>query len=91
MIDENTYFDPYFPDEKFNIDFPNCECGKIQYSGLPCSHIMRWSLDHKINPMLNVSERYLQYEPSFTELNDYKIIKIFVFKCEKTNQKPENF
>lgn len=70
-VDDNCYFDPRFPDEKFEINYPDCECQKVRYSGLPCSHIMRWSLDHKLNPMLQVSKKYLEYAPSFTEITDF--------------------
>ena len=70
-IGNNTYRDKRYPDEVFHVEYPECECKKLQYSGLPCSHIMKWSLENKKNPMLLVSERYLAHKPSFTELCDY--------------------
>ena len=70
-IGDNVYRDRRYPDEFFRVDYPECECRKLKYSGLPCSHIMKWSLENKKNPMLLVSERYLAHEPSFTEFSDY--------------------
>ena len=35
-VKDNCYSDPLIPDEEFSIDYPNCECGKKNYSGLPC-------------------------------------------------------
>lgn len=88
--DENKYIDPYYPDEIFEIDIkgelPICECGKVKYSGLPCSHLMKWSLDHKINPMLQISERYLDYSPSYTEISDYNDVTGNVWKDLITNR-----
>ena len=70
-IGDNVYRDRRYPDECFVVKYPECECRKLEYSGLPCSHIMKWSLENKKNPMLLVSERYLAHEPSFTEISDY--------------------
>ena len=69
--DENSYRDPIYPDEEFTIEYPVCECGNLKYCGLPCSHLIRYCLDHKMNPMLLVSKRFLKCEPSVIELSDY--------------------
>lgn len=55
----NKYIDPNCPDEVFQVNYPVCECNKLKFSGLPCSHIMRFSIENKINPMTLVNKRYL--------------------------------
>ena len=74
-IGDDTYRDTKWTDEIFKIsnnnDYPICECNKLEYSGLPCSHIMKWSLEHNRNPMSLVSERYLEHAPSVIEVHDY--------------------
>ena len=69
-VDENTYSDTRWPDEVFKVDYPNCECGKLQYVGLPCSHLMRWLMDHNMNPMKLVSLEYQTNVP-YAQVRDY--------------------
>ena len=56
------------------------ELGKKNYSGLPCSHLIKYCLDNKINPMVHVSERYLECSVSLTEFNDYNDVPGHIFK-----------
>ena len=56
---------------QFSIDYPNCECGKKNYSGLFCSQLIKYCLENKINPIVHVSERYLECSVSLTEFIDY--------------------
>ena len=55
----NVYIDPNMPDEYYQVNYPICECQKLKYSGLPCSHIMRYSIENRINPMSLIDKRYL--------------------------------
>lgn len=58
-MDENTYSDPKYPNEIYTVDYPVCECNKLKFSKLPCSHIMRYCIENQINPMKLVDRRYL--------------------------------
>ena len=57
---DSTYTDPKHPDETYSVFYPHCECRKMEISMLPCSHLMRYSIDHEINPCKLVSTRYRQ-------------------------------
>ena len=52
------YKDPKHPGEDFQVTWPDCECGKLRYAGLPCSHIIRYGLDHDENPMMLINRRF---------------------------------
>ena len=55
----DVYYDPKFPDEKYRVLYPVCDCNKLKFQRLPCSHIMRYSLEKHINPMTLVDGRYM--------------------------------
>lgn len=77
----NKYIDPNCPDEIFQVDYPVCECNKLKFAGLPCSHIMRYSIEIQINPMTLVNKRNLlgqtkvnsQWHPCMNELFSTKL------------------
>lgn len=94
--DKNIYLDPYYPDEIYKVDYPVCECNKLKFAGFPCSHIMRYSLENKINPMNLVNKRYLidntrTVNDWIPEMNDHEFISSSVKLKSVFYQKSHRF